>query len=203
MYGQTEATARISCMDPDKWHDKPGSVGQPLDNLTVSIVDENGKELAEGCTGELLVKGPSICSGYLNDNEETARVFADGWLHTGDLAFRDKDGFLWIEGRTGRFLKIRGTRVSIAEVEARVCSIPGVYECGVCSAKHPEAGEALALFIVPDHGATLKAEGIKRELPAHWTLDSIRFVSELPRTSSGKIAHSMLSKLRHEVPCNN
>jgi acyl-coenzyme A synthetase/AMP-(fatty) acid ligase len=202
MYGQTEATARISCMDPDRWHDKPGSVGRPLDNLTISIVDENGNVLGDQCVGELLVKGPSISSGYLNDPEETARVFSDGWLRTGDLARRDEEGFLWIEGRTGRFLKIRGTRVSIAEVEARVGAIPGVYECGVCAAKHPEAGEALALFVVPDQGITLAADAIKRELPAHWTLDSVRFVNELPKTSSGKIAHSMLSKLLDEVPCN-
>jgi acyl-CoA synthetase (AMP-forming)/AMP-acid ligase II len=202
MYGQTEATSRISCMDPDKWLEKPGSVGKPLDNLTIAIVDDNGNELAKGCVGELLVKGPSICSGYLNDAEETAKVFAGGWLRTGDLAFQDDDGFLWIEGRTGRFLKIRGTRVSIAEVEARVCSIPGVYECGVCATKHAEAGEALALFVVPDHGAALVAETIKRELPAHWTLDSVRFVTELPRTSSGKIAHSMLPKLLVEASCN-
>lgn len=203
MYGQTEATSRISCLDPDQWNDKPGSVGQLLDNLTASIVDENGREVPLGNIGELLVKGPSICSGYLNDPEESARKFSDGWLHTGDLASRDEDGFLWIEGRTGKFLKIRGTRVSIAEVEAKVCAIPGVYECGVCAAKHPEAGEALALFIVPDQGTTLVAEQIKRELPPHWTLDSIRFMTELPKTSSGKTAHSMLPTLLNEVPCNN
>lgn len=202
MYGQTEATSRISCMDPDRLDEKPGSVGRPLDNLTVSIVDEGGNELSEGSVGELLVKGPSICSGYLNDPEETARVFSNGWLRTGDLAYRDEEGFLWIEGRTGKFLKIRGTRVSIAEIEARVTAIPGVYECGICAAKHPEAGEALALFIIPDQGVTLTAETIKHALPAHWTLHCVRFVAELPKTSSGKIAHSMLSSLLQEVPCN-
>lgn len=199
MYGQTEATARISCMDPDRWHEKQGSVGQPLDNLTISIVDEQGDPVQTGQVGELLVKGPSICAGYFNDMEETRRVFADGWLRTHDLAHQDEDGFLWIEGRAGAFLKIRGTRVSLAEVEARVMAIPGVYECGACAVDHPEAGEALVLLIVPEQGARLVTEEIRHRLPAHWTLDSIRFVSELPKTSAGKIARPALSSLHKEL----
>ncbi len=199
MYGQTEATARISCMDPDRWHEKPGSVGQPLDNLVVSIVDEQGAPVRTGQVGQLRAKGPSVCSGYFNDIDETRRVFRDGWLWTGDLARQDDDGFLWIEGRSGAFLKIRGTRVSLAEVEARVTAIPGVYECGACAVDHPEAGEALVLLIVPDRGASLAREEIRHSLPAHWTLDSIRFVSELPKTSAGKIARSALSVLGKEL----
>ena len=199
MYGQTEATARISCMDPERWDDKPGSVGRPLDNLEVSIVDEEGTPVQAGEIGQLQVKGPSICAGYFNDMEETRRVFNSGSLRTGDLARQDEDGFLWIEGRTGAFLKIRGTRVSLAEVEARVAAIPGVYECGACAVDHPEAGEALFLLIVPDQGAKLKTEEIRRSLPAHWTLDSIRFVSDLPKTSAGKIARPALSALSKEL----
>lgn len=199
MYGATEATARISCMDPDRDHEKPGSVGQPLDNLTISIVDEQGNTVRAGEVGQLLVKGPSICSGYFNDTEETRRVFRDGWLRTGDLTRRDEDGFLWIEGRTGAFLKIRGARVSFAEVEARVAAIPGVYECGACAVDHPDAGEALVLLIVPDEGAKLRAEEIRHNLPAHWTIDSIRIVAELPKTSTGKIARSALSLLGKEL----
>ena len=192
MYGQTEATARISCMEPERWEEKPGSVGRPLDNLTVRIVDEQGNDLPAGQVGELLVKGPSICSGYLNDPEETRRVFCDGWLRTGDLARQDEEGYLWIEGRKGAFLKMRGMRVSFAEVEARVTAIPGVYECAARAVDHPEAGEALVLFIVPDQGARIVMEEVRRHLPAHWALDSIRLVSELPKTSAGKIALSSL-----------
>ena len=195
MYGQTEATARISCMDPDRWLDKPGSVGLPLDNLTVSIADEQGNALRPGQVGDLLVKGPSISVGYWNDPEETRRVFRDGWLRTGDLARQDEEGYLWIEGRKGSFLKMRGTRVSLTEVEERVAAIPGVYECGACAVDHPEAGEALVLFIVPDQGARIVTEELHRRLPANWTLDSIRLVSELPKTSAGKIARSALLPL--------
>ena len=199
MYGQTEATARIACMEPERWTEKPRSVGRPLDNLTVSIVDEYGNALPAGEVGELLVKGPSICAGYLNDPEETRRVFSGGWLRTGDLARQDEDGYLWIEGRKGAFLKIRGTRVSLAEVEERVTAIPGVCECAACAVAHPEAGEALVLFIVPDREAAIGVEEIRRRLPAHWTLDSIRLVSELPKTSVGKVKRAALSALVRSI----
>ena len=192
MYGQTEATSRISCMEPERWQERPGSVGRPLDNLTVRIADEEGNDVPAGQVGKLLVKGPSICSGYLNDSEETGRIFCDGWLRTRDLARQDEEGYLWIEGREGSFLKMRGIRVSLAEVTARVTAIPGVYECAARAVDHPEAGEALVLFIVPDQGTTVVMEEVRRHLPAHWTLDSIRLVSELPKTSSGKIAASAL-----------
>jgi acyl-CoA synthetase (AMP-forming)/AMP-acid ligase II len=192
MYGQTEATARISCMEPERWEEKSGSVGRPLDNLTVRIVDEEGNDLPARQIGELLVKGPSICPGYLNDPEETHRAFSDGWLRTRDLAHQDEEGYLWIEGRKGAFLKMRGMRVSFPEVEARVTAIPGVYECVARATDHPEAGEALVLFIVPDQGAKIGVEEVRRHVPPHWAIDSIRFVSELPKTSVGKIALSSL-----------
>ncbi len=192
MYGQTEATARISCMEPERWDAKPGSVGRPLDNLMVRIVDDEGNDLPAGQTGELLVAGPSISSGYLNDPDETRRVFSGDWLRTRDLARLDEEGYLWIEGRKGAFLKMRGMRVSFPEVEARVSAIPGVYECVARATNHPEAGEALVLFIVPDQGARIGMEEVRRHLPAHWAIDSIRLVPELPKTSVGKIALSSL-----------
>lgn len=192
MYGQTEATARISCMEPERWEGKAGSVGRPLDNLTISIVDENGNELPAGQVGEVLVKGPSVCAGYWNDPEETSRVYSSGGLRTADLAYRDEDGYLWIAGRKAAFLKMRGVRMSFAEVEERVTAIPGVYECAVRAVAHPEAGEALVLFLVPDEGVTLVEKEIRSHLPAHWALDSIRIVAELPKTSVGKISLSSL-----------
>ena len=199
MYGQTEATARISCMDPDRLAEKPGCVGRPLDNLSVSIVDEQEEELPRGQVGELFVKGPSISAGYWNDSEETRRVFANGWLRTGDLARQDAEGFLWIEGRKAAFLKMRGMRVSFREVEERVAAIPGVYECATGAADHPETGDALVLYIVPDRGARIVEAEVRRCLPAHWALDSIRFVSELPKTPAGKIARSSLGDLAKEL----
>jgi acyl-CoA synthetase (AMP-forming)/AMP-acid ligase II len=192
MYGQTEATARISCLDPDRLSEKLGSVGRPLDNLAVRIVDEQGRDLSVGRTGEITVKGPSISRGYLNDAEETRRLFKDGWLRTRDLGHVDEDGYIWIDGRKGEFLKMRGMRVGFAEVEAKVSAVPGVYECAATAVAHPEAGEALALFVVPDNGAQHVIEEVGRSLPAHWTCDSINLVSELPRTPIGKTSRTLL-----------
>ena len=192
MYGQTEATARISCMEPERWEEKKGSVGRPLDNLTVRIVDDEGNDLPAGRIGELLVRGPSVCAGYLCDSGKIGDTFADGWLRTRDLARQDEEGYLWIEGRKESFVKMRGIRVSFPEIEAKVLEIPGVYECVARTSSHPEAGEALVLFVVPEQGTTIAADEVRRHLPAHWAIDSVRIVSELPKTSAGKISLSSL-----------
>jgi acyl-CoA synthetase (AMP-forming)/AMP-acid ligase II len=192
MYGQTEATARISCLPADRLGEKIGSVGLLLDDLVLRIVDEEGQALPDGQTGELWVKGPSICDGYFEDAEETARKFLDGWLKTGDIGARDQDGFLWITGRKGDFMKIRGVRVSFAEVEAKVGATAGVYECAAASVPHPETGEALALFIVPENGVSDLAERVRRTIPPQWTCSAVNLVTELPKTSNGKIARYLL-----------
>ena len=192
MYGQTEATARISYVLPDRLGEKLGSVGLPMDNLMIRIVDDEGRELPAGQTGEIQVRGPSVCSGYFDDREATERKFGDGWLKTGDFACRDDEGYLWIKGRTSEFIKIRGVRVSFGEVETRVAAVPGVYECAATATRHPEAGEGLALFIVADDGSSIVAERVRRALPPQWTCVSVRVVPELPKTENGKIARSQL-----------
>jgi acyl-CoA synthetase (AMP-forming)/AMP-acid ligase II len=192
MYGQTEATARISYLPPDRLREKLGSAGLPLDNLVVRIVDDEGRELPKGQTGEIQVRGPSVCSGYLDDREATERKFGNGWLKTGDFACRDDEGYLWIKGRTGEFIKMRGLRVSFAEVESKVAAIPGVYECAATAVQHPEAGEALALFIVADNGVNGLVESVRHSLPPQWTCASVNVVAELPKTASGKIARFQL-----------
>jgi acyl-CoA synthetase (AMP-forming)/AMP-acid ligase II len=193
MYGQTEATARISCLDPAALETKLGSAGRPLDNLALRIVDEQGHDLPTGEVGEILVSGPSICSGYWNDTEESHRVFRDGWLHTRDLGCLDREGYLWIQGRQSAFLKIRGLRVSLAEVEARVLAVSGVNECAATAVPHVEAGEALALFIVPAPGSPVEIEDIRRALRPQWTCISIKLLPELPKTASGKIVKTSLA----------
>jgi acyl-CoA synthetase (AMP-forming)/AMP-acid ligase II len=196
MYGQTEATARITCSSPDQSSEKLGSVGLPLDNLTLRVVDDKGHEVPVGQTGEIQVSGTSVCEGYLDDPKATERKFGSGWLKTGDLGCVDEDGYVWINGRTSEFIKIRGFRVSLAEVEARVAAVPGVCECAASGVQHPEAGEALALFIVEDavgkEGSQILVDRIRRALPTQWTCTSVQIVSELPKTANGKIARSQL-----------
>ena len=194
MYGQTEATARIACLDPESLDEKLGSAGRPLDNLTVTAVDEDGRDLPVGQTGEIAVRGPSVALGYLNEPEASRRVFKDGRLHTGDLGHLDEDGYIWIDGRMSAFLKMRGVRVGFAEIEARVAAVPGVYECAAAAVAHEEVGEALVLYVVPEQDAHDVADQVRRSLPVHWTCDSIRIVSEIPKTSRGKVARAVLSQ---------
>ena len=200
MYGQTEATARISCLPAERLRDKLGSAGLPLDNVELRVVDEQGGEVPQGQTGEIQVRGPSVCIGYLDDAEATERKFGGGWLRTGDYAARDADGFLWIKGRTDDFIKIRGVRVSVGEVEAKVGAMSGVSECAAVAVKHPEAGEALALLVVAEkvvaeRGEDNLGERVRRALPPHWTCVSVKMVSALPRTANGKIARAQLTEL--------
>jgi acyl-CoA synthetase (AMP-forming)/AMP-acid ligase II len=195
MYGQTEATSRISTLSPGRLNEKLGSVGLPLDNLEVRIVDEEGREVQVGQIGEILVRGPSVCSGYFGDPEASKRKFWGGWLKTGDFACRDDEGYLWIKGRTSEFMKIRGLRVSFGEVEAKVSAVPGVYECAATAAQHPEAGEALALYVVADDVASAVVERVRRVLPPQWTCVSVRVVSQLPKTENGKIARAQLQMM--------
>jgi acyl-CoA synthetase (AMP-forming)/AMP-acid ligase II len=192
MYGQTEATSRISCLPPDRLNEKLGSVGLPLDNIQVRIVDENGRDLAAGEIGEIWVHGKSICGGYFEEPEETARKLRNGWLATGDLASRDKDGFLWISGRKSEFIKMRGIRVSFAEIETRVAAAPGVSECAAAAVEHAEAGEAVALYVVAEPGAQDVIASIRRNMPPEWVCDSVSLVAELPRNFHGKLMRSHL-----------
>lgn len=195
MYGQTEATARISCLDPARLDDKLGSAGRPLDNLTVRISDEEGRDLSTGKVGEVEVKGPSITLGYLNEPEASRAVFREGWLRTSDLGHLDEDGYLWIDGRKGTFIKMRGVRVSLAEVEARVAAVLGVYECAAAGVPHPEVGEALALYVVPDKEAEGLIERVRCNLVSTWTCNSIQIVSAIPKTARGKVERASLSAM--------
>lgn len=197
MYGQTEATARISCFAAKDAPEKLGSAGRPLHNLELRIADEDGRELPNGEVGEIQVQGPSVCGGYSDEPEPTRRKFRDGWLRTGDFACRDDEGYLWIKGRAGEFVKIRGLRVSLGEVEARVAAMPGVYECAVVGVEHPDAGEAVAIFVVPENETQVLAQEVRRALPPQWTCVSVNVVRQLPRTVDGKIERPQL-QMAHE-----
>jgi len=201
MYGQTEATARISCLPPERLRDKLGSAGIALDNVNLRIVDDREQDVPEGNVGHICASGPSISAGYFDEPEASREKFRDGWLKTGDLGFLDKDGYLWIQGRSSDFIKIRGYRVGLAEVESMIAAVPGVIECAATGVPHSEAGEALAIFVVSDeshatsHATQSLMDRVRKLLPSQWTCSSVKLVSELPRTANGKIARSQLQML--------
>lgn len=197
MYGQTEATARITTLCPEKRLLKRGSAGRPMSNLNLIIGDDQRREVAVGVTGEIWVSGPSVSTGYWDDQTATHEVFQDGWLRTRDLGHVDDEGFLWIDGRTGDFLKIRGRRVSFGEVEQRVRQVPGVQDVVACAVPHVETDESLALFFVPeDHGDSQEISiRIRQSLPATWSCECIKMIDQVPLTERGKVNRRELTSV--------
>ena len=201
MYGQTEATARLSCLDPAELDRKLGSVGRPLDNVEVQIVNEAGEIFPNGMNGEIFVRGPSVSPGYWGDPIHTAEVFCDGWLKTGDLGHLDDEGYLWVDGRKSAFIKIRGRRIGLTEIEAKVAEVPGVTECAAVAMPHSEAGEAIGLFIVSDCESESGLEArVADALPSNWDCLFVRRVDSLPRTASGKLSRAGVSLLVQQTP---
>lgn len=198
MYGQTEATARLSYLPPERAADKEGSIGRGLDNVELRVVDEAGREVPPGVEGELVARGPSITPGYFRAPEETAAILRDGWLHTGDLARRDEDGFLYITGRTRDMLKLGGHRVSALEIEQVLARHPSVEEAAVVGVPDATGGEAAIAFVVAAAGAPRDEQALRRfcreNLPAFKVPREVRFVDDLPRTASGKVARSELQR---------
>ncbi|EGJ50166.1 class I adenylate-forming enzyme family protein [Desulfocurvibacter africanus] len=190
MYGATEATARITTLDPALYENKKGSVGRAIGQLNLRIhePDKHG-------VGEVMVSGDSITPGYWCCERQETVLMEDGWLRTGDLGLLDEDGCLWIKGRSKDIVKVKGLRVSLQEVDAIVNNVPGVLSAAACGVPHTLAGEALAVFaVVREHTEELRGE-IRKALPLQWVVDRICFVPELPLTPSGKVVRGRLAEL--------
>src|SRR5690606_18608619 len=115
MYGQTEATGRLTYLDPADLDRKLGSVGKPVAGVEIQVCDASGRELPPGEIGEIRARGPNIMLGYWRDPQATQQVLRDGWLYTGDLGHKDNEGFLYIDGRAVEMIKVGAFRVSPQE----------------------------------------------------------------------------------------
>jgi long-chain acyl-CoA synthetase len=199
MYGQTEATARLSYLPPDRAADKVESIGVPIPGVDLRVVDEAGTELPPGEVGELVARGENVTPGYVNDPEGTATILHDGWLWTGDLASRDADGFLYLKGRVKEILKVGGHRVSPAEIEEVIALHPAVVDAAVTGTLDTLLGEVpTALFVArEDHVVDIaELRSLCRErLPAHAVPVSFTQVEALPRGETGKLRRSELADL--------
>jgi acyl-CoA synthetase (AMP-forming)/AMP-acid ligase II len=197
MYGQTEATARLSFLPPDELDEKLGSVGLPLPGVDIEIRDPSGRVVPDGEVGELCARGPNVMMGYWDDAALTAQVVRDGWLHTGDLAHRDGDGYLYIDGREVEMIKVGAFRVSPQEIEEVLATLPGVQEVAVTGMPDALLGQAIKAVIVPREGAATDVMVVKAHCRAHLAQYKIpkivEFVAELPRTSSGKVQRYKLA----------
>ena len=200
MYGQTEATARLSYLPPDRLADKLGSIGRGLPGTRLELLDENGTAIPPGseAIGEIVASGDNITFGYWNDTEETANYFRDGKLYTGDMARSDADGFIFIVERGRDFIKAMGNRVSPKEIEEVISEMPEVVETAVVGVPHELWGEAVKAFITTASEGLLSADAVRqhclKKLPNHKVPEFIEFLPRMPRTANGKIAKEELRK---------
>ncbi len=197
MYGQTEATARLSYLPPELFDSKLGSIGKGIPGVKLRVVNEKGKDVKPGEVGEIIARGKNICSGYLNNEEETENTFRNGWLYTGDLATVDEEGFIFIVDRKRDFVKVGGNRVSLSEIENAAEFFDGVKEAVAVGFPDEILGEAIALFVVPENDS-LKPEDImkmcRKKLSAYKIPKKINLIDKIPRNAYGKVQRFKLIK---------
>ncbi|MFN0130761.1 MAG: class I adenylate-forming enzyme family protein [Verrucomicrobiales bacterium] len=200
MYGQTEATARLSILPPERLADKLGSIGRGLPSTRLDVLTPEGLPVHLGSdeVGEIVASGGNVCTGYWRDPEETARYFRGGRLHTGDLARVDADGFVYIVDRERDMIKCGGNRVSPKEIEDVLAAHPGVVEAAVVGVPHDWLGEAVTAFVVATRDGGVIESDLRRlcrqSLPPHKVPEHIRLVAALPHTGSGKVMKSELRR---------
>ncbi len=201
MYGQTEATARLSCISPQDRQAHPHSIGKGLDQVQLKVVNESGQPVSEGQTGEIVALGPNIASGYWENPEATARIFTGG-LHTGDLAQVDSDGYICIVDRARDFIKCGGKRVSCKQIEASILHFPDLTEAAVVGIPDLVLGEAVCLFVVHPQGELIAEElekFCKTELDHTLLPKRIVYLPDMPRNNSGKLDKRALKLTLTEI----
>jgi long-chain acyl-CoA synthetase len=177
---------------------RPGSVGKVLDGVEVRIVDEHGDDVLVGDAGEVYVRGPNVFHGYDDDPEATGRVLdADGWLHTGDIATADEDGYLYLVDRAKDLVIVSGFNVYPAEVEEVLLSHPAIAEAGVVGVPHPHTGEAVKAYVVPAPGFEVDEDAVidycLDHLARYKCPSKLLVVDELPRNLNGKLLRRELT----------
>jgi len=196
-YGLSEASPVTHC-NPIYGGRKTGSIGLPYPDTEAKIVDpdQEGKEMAAGEIGELIVRGPQVMSGYWNRPAESAAVLRDGWLYTGDIAKMDEEGYFFIVDRKKDMIKTKGESVYPREIEEVLHRHPKVKEAAVVGVPDPFTGETVKAYIVVKDGEKATAEEImdfcKGQLAAFKLPRSVEFRSELPRTAVGKVLRRTL-----------
>ncbi|HKK21590.1 MAG TPA: AMP-binding protein, partial [candidate division Zixibacteria bacterium] len=191
MYGQTEASPRVTWLPPDRLREKLGSVGIEVPGVKVRIIKENGEEASVGEEGEIVVGGDSVMMGYWNQPDEQQEVLKDSWLYTGDLAKRDEDGFIFIVGRRKEIIKSGGNRISVKEVEECLLTNEKIHEVAVFGVPDDIFGEAVKAVVVLKQGFESNFKEIQRHcrqsLAEHKIPRHVEFVEELPKYQSGKV----------------
>ncbi|TQM10659.1 long-chain acyl-CoA synthetase [Pseudoxanthomonas sp. 3HH-4] len=194
-YGLTE-TSPAACINPMNLHDYNGAIGLPVPSTDACLKDDDGNIVPVGEVGELCIKGPQVMKGYWQRPEETANVMdADGWLHTGDMAKMDENGFFYIVDRKKDMILVSGFNVYPNEVEDVIAGLEGVLEVAAIGVPDDKSGEAVKVFIVKKD-PNLTAEQVKAycrdNLTGYKQPRHIEFRTELPKTNVGKILRKEL-----------
>jgi long-chain acyl-CoA synthetase len=178
---------------------KAGTIGTPLYNLEVKIADQDDNTLPPNTNGELCVKGPSVMKGYWNKPEETANALKNGWLHTGDIAFIDEEGYITIVDRIKDLIISKGMNVYPREIEELLYKYPGVQLAAVIGLK-VKNDEVVMAYISVEDGYSEKGlrEYLKENLAAYKHPKNIIVTDKIPVTSSGKIAKQTLKEMAYK-----
>jgi fatty-acyl-CoA synthase len=190
-YGLTETVSGDTFLDKIKMTDKIGSVGKPVAQLRVRIVDEQDNDVPPGQLGEIVLRGPKVFKGYWKNPEATAEALRNGWFHTGDIGYLDDDGFLYIEDRKKDIIISGGENISSQEVERVIYGSPKVLEVAVVAVPHPKWLEVPKAYVVLREGEAMEAEEIMelcaQKLAKFKVPKEVEFIDALPRNPSGKV----------------
>ena len=192
MYGATEASARLSYLDPKDLPRKWGSIGKAIPNVELFVADEQGSPLGPGKEGEIVARGPNIMQGYWGQPDETRRVLRNGLYFTGDLGITDDEGFIFIVGRTWDMIKVGGNRVSAKEIEEALYEHPAVCEAAVIGVPDDLLGEVPKAFLVLKQGGSEGLEEALREflserIASYKIPKYFEVRNSLPKNEAGKI----------------
>lgn len=197
-WGLSECTMAAT-LNPLNGLRKVGSIGIPLPNQLVKVIDEQGNEQPDMERGELVISGQNVMQGYLNQAEETKKTVMDGWLYTGDIGYKDKDGYLYIVDRKKDLIIRGGLNIYPKEIEEVIYTIEEVVEVAVVGISHPELGEEVRAFIALKNGSSLSESEVlsycKDKLANYKCPKEIVFLEFLPKNSMGKITKGALRHL--------
>ncbi|MCO5101797.1 MAG: AMP-binding protein [Burkholderiaceae bacterium] len=194
-YGMTEASHQMTSNPLPPGIRKAGSVGVPA-GVAVAILDDSGRELARGLTGEIAIRGPGVTTGYESNPEANAKAFTRGWFRTGDQGRLDDDGYLYIAGRIKEIVNRGGEKIAPREVDEALLGHPDVAQAAAFAVPHPSLGEDLAAVVVPRKGCSPR-EGELREfllgrLAGFKVPSQIVFVDAIPKGPTGKVQRTTL-----------
>jgi long-chain acyl-CoA synthetase len=200
-YGLSESTCR-STFNPPNVNRRPGSCGKPIGN-EMAVVDENDEPVPDGDLGEIVLRGPNICKEYFKDHEATAKAFANGWFHTGDIGYRDADGFYYIADRKSDMIIRAGENIYPREIDDLLYTHPSIAAAAVIGVPDELYGEEVAAFVVLKGGMTVTTQEIidfcKQHVADFKCPKTVHFLDEIPKGPTGKLLKRELARIYSET----